>query len=227
MHEWSGCRNSLRSPSRITSILAGSLGVALYSILSTSSAHAAPEQLSLEVSCELQDCLVSVSAQPAPLSDVMRELAARTGLEIHIDPSVSYDVTQHFEHVPLESAIQRLVGPHATLLVFEAGEDMRRLRKVHVMTSAPVRSALAAENESSPPQLDGYGRAWLAAHHDSDPRFLTAASIKAALSWQNYLARLPEVQRTSLHERMLEARAARAQARQLAASAMSRGVASP
>jgi hypothetical protein len=212
---------------RITSIVAGSLGAVLCSITSLSSVHAAPERLSLEVSCEWQKCLVSVSAQPAPLSDIMRELAARTGLEIHVDPSVSYDVTQHFERVPLESAIQRLAGRYATLLIYDAGPGLQRLRRVQVMASSPVQRYSGTENGSAFRRLDDYGRAWLAAHHDSDPRFLPAASIEAALSWQKYLAQLPETQRASLHERMLQARAARAQAGQVAAGASTSGVAIP
>jgi hypothetical protein len=157
----------------------------------------------------------------------MRALAARTGLEIHVDPSVSYDVTQHFERVPLESAIRRLAGRHATLLIYDAGKGVQRLRKVHVMASSPVWRGPATENGSAFPRLDDYGRAWLAAHHDSDPRFLPAASIEAALSWQKYLAQLPETQRASLHERMLQARAARVEAGQVAASATTSGGAIP
>lgn len=227
MNGSSGCRNGLRSPLRITSIVAGSLGAAFCSITSISSVYAAPERLSLEVSCEWQKCLVSVSAQPAPLGDIMRELAARTGLEIRVDPSVSYTVTQHFERVPLESAIQRLAGPNAILLVYDAGKSVQRLREVHVMAGSPARRDAAPENGSALPALDDYGRAWLAAHHDSDPRFLPRTSIEAALSWQNYLARLPAPQRASLHERMLQTRAARGRAGQLAASATASGVASP
>jgi hypothetical protein len=157
----------------------------------------------------------------------MRELAVRAGLEIRVDPSASYTVTQYFERVPLESAIQRLAGPNATLLVYDAGKGVPRLRMVHVMAGSPARRDAAPENRSALPALDDYGRAWLAAHHDSDPRFLPTASIEAALSWQNYLGRLPAAQRASLHEHMLQARAARARAGQLAASATVSGVASP
>jgi len=207
--------------------VASSLGAAFYLLAYMPFALATEKELSLEVTCEAQKCLVSVSAQPAPLREILRELAARTGLEIGIDPSVSYDVMQHFERLPLDIAIQRLAGPYGTLLIYDDGNDAQRLRKVHVMARNQATLGQAARAGSDLPPLDDYGRAWLAAHYDSAPRFLPAASIEAAIGWQNYLARLTSAQRSSLHERILQSRARRVAARQLAAGTLLSGTAVP
>jgi len=134
---------------------------------------------------------------------------------------------QHFKRLPLEIAIQRLAGPYGTLLIYDDGKDAQRLRKVHVMARDQVTFGQAAPARSDLPPLDVYGRAWLAAHYDSDPRFLPAASIEAAIGWQNYLARLSSAQRSSLHARMLQSRARRVAAGQLAAGSLPSGTAVP
>ncbi len=214
MNESSGCRTSLHSPLRIAK---DALGAVFCLLCSISFLQAAERTSRFDVTYESKSRLVSVSAQSIPLADVLHALAAKTGLDINVDPSVSSNVLQHFNDVPLEQAINRLTGSHQTLLVYGTGEDTQQLRKVHVMARAErvMPRAPAAPDLNA---LNVYGLTWLAAHHDSDPRLLPAATIEAALSWQKYLGQLTDTQRAQLHERMLRAREARTKAGQLAAT---------
>jgi len=217
MNESPGCRTSLHSRMWIGS---GSLGAALCLIIPMCFVQAAERTQPFSVSYEFNNRLVSVSAQSVPLTDVLHELAAQTGLDIRLDPSVSFKVLQYFQNVPLETAIQRLAGPHKTLLVYGVAAKAQHLQKVHVMARTVMAAPRAAEAKPGLASLDVYGSAWLAAHHDSDPRFLPAAPIQAAVSWQNYLAQLSGAQRAKLHARMLQTRADRTAAAHLAATAL-------
>lgn len=216
MTESTGCRISLHSPSRIAT---DSLRAALCLLCSLTLAQAAERASLLDVSYQPQNCLVSVSAQSVPLTDVLGALAAKTGLEIRVDPSVSDKVMQHFKNLPLEQAVQRLTASHQTLLVYGTGTEAGKLSKVHVM----ARAAKPPPDVAAPPDtstLNVYGLTWLAAHHDSDPRLLPAATIEAALSWQKYLMQLNREQRAQLHARMLKARDERTKAGQVASKSL-------
>ncbi len=199
MKESPGCRTSLHSPTRIAT---DSLSAVLCLLCSITLVKAAERASPLDVRYQPDNRLVSISAQSVPLADVLHALAAETGLEIRIDPSVSDKVLQYFNNLPLEQAIQRLIGSHQTLLVYGTGKEAGNLSKVHVMARA-AKPLPVAETPPDTSTLNVYGLTWLAAHYDSHPRLLSAATIEAALSWQKYLAQLYSEPRAQLHARML------------------------
>ncbi len=225
MCKWHGCRN-LRSRASVRTALVRSLGMAIGLSGAVSAAFAADGAALLDVSFEPRTGLVSVSASAVPLTDVLRVLGAKAGLQIRVDPTASQQVLQHFQNVPLESAIERLVGANGALFVYHAADNgAQQLGKVHVMARQ-----LASPNtqERSPPDagtLNEYGRAWLDAHQADFAHLAPAKLIGAAISWQKYLSRLPESQRDSLHERMLQARLRRDALDQLAANGTGTGTA--
>lgn len=230
MHGSPSCCNGWHSQSWIGLKPAIATLTVVYSLfVAASGVQAGERRLSLNVSYELNGPLVSVSAQTAPLTWVLRELAARTGLDIQVDPTVAFNVVQYFERLPLDMAIQRLAGPHATLLVYGSGSGSgaSQLRKVHVMARRAPRPDRLAERRPDAAALDDYGRAWLSAHHGTDLRSVPGISIKAALSWQKYLAQLPSAQRMQLHKRMLQTRTRRIAAGQMAATTTSYYTATP
>ena len=218
MCKWHGCRN-FRSRASVRNALVRSLGLAIGLSGAVSAAFAADGARLLDVSFEPRNGLVSVSASAVPLTDVLRVLGAKAGLQIRIDPAVSHQVLQHFQNVPLESAIERLVGANGALFLYQAADNgAQQLRKVHVMARQLVSPNTQERSPTDAGTLNEYGRAWLDAHQADFTHLARAKLIGAAISWQKYLSRLPESQRDSLHERMLQARLRRDAVDQLAAN---------
>lgn len=218
MCKWHGCWN-FRSRAGARFALVRSLSLAIGLSGAVSAAFAADDTQLLDVRFEPGTGLVSVSASAVALTDVLRVLGAKTGLQIRVDPAASHQVLQHFQNVPLESAIERLAGAHGALFVYQAADNgAQQLRKVHVMVRQQVLPEAQERSTPDAGMLNEYGRAWLDAHHADFAHLARAKLIGAAISWQKYLSRLPESQRNSLHERMLQARLRREAVDQLAAN---------
>ena len=55
--------------------------------------------------------ILSIDVRGAPLFDILKEIAAETGMEVKVDPEVNKTVSASFENVPIDRGIARLIRP--------------------------------------------------------------------------------------------------------------------
>jgi HEAT repeats len=119
---------SMEHPVR-TAIVTGLL-VAIIAVISGGSAWAAQQPGFL---LSVRGNQLSAQIEKRALGDVMTALAQQTGLEISVDRSVAHsEVTVAFENLPLEEAIQHLMGDNGYALTFAQTTSGNHLKIVAI-----------------------------------------------------------------------------------------------
>lgn len=77
---------------------------------------------------EIADGRVTMAIEPAPLEDVLGEIAAAAGIELKVRGDLGEVAAQQLDDVPLESVIRRLAGPHPLVMLHEPDGDVRAVR---------------------------------------------------------------------------------------------------
>lgn len=100
-----------------------------------------------EVEVDVERRLLTASVGDEPLADVLREVAAQTGIDIRFSGDIGAARPQRFSELPLETGIRRLVGPRPLIMVYGSGDPppVTRIR----VGAPPDPEAVAAARQKA------------------------------------------------------------------------------
>lgn len=138
-------------------------GVALLTTALVSAAvmvsHA--QQVSRGLSVVVTDSRITLTAQNAPLADVLRTIAREAGIKVVLQGDVNGSVTESVVNAPLDELVRRLTRGHSAVLVYDQAPnrpDAVVLTEVRVTGAASGRVSVASDGaRETTPQSTTYG----------------------------------------------------------------------
>jgi hypothetical protein len=75
----------------------------------------------------VRDAKVTATLERAPVADVVAAIAAESGAEVRGTVATLPDVTLTLKDVPLDTALERILGPQSFTVVYDAGGGVKRI----------------------------------------------------------------------------------------------------
>ncbi len=86
-----------------------------------------PVNVLSQVTYDPEKKLLSVKSEKIPLSELLSEVSAKTGIDVYISPAVDKKVFADIESQPVENAIRRMIKPLNNAFVYQ-GESIEAVK---------------------------------------------------------------------------------------------------
>src|SRR5262245_54685744 len=140
----------LRQAASLLLVLVGSAAVAAPPATPSATPPPAPTVV-------VRDGKVTATLEQAPLDQVVAAIAAQTGAEVRGAVPPGREITRRLDAVPLEDALERLLGAHGFTLTYDSDGHLKRIALA--TTAGGAHPAATAQMPALPPMDDAAAEA--------------------------------------------------------------------